>query len=85
LANVSAPASASRSGFKGDFGEVLAADGDVPTRGLPGAEFNVTTSQGVVADVIGGYEQGGCTPAMPYSTQFTSNVSPLYATAVADG
>jgi hypothetical protein len=43
----------------------------------------VTTSQGVVVGVIGGYEQGGCTPAMSYSTQVTSNLPALYASAVA--
>ncbi len=68
-----------------EFGEVLAADGDVPVHGLPGADLNVTTSQGVVVGVIGGYEQGGCTRAMSYSTQVTSNLSALYASAVADG
>ena len=68
-----------------EFGEVLAADGDVPVHGLPGADLNVTTSQGVMVGVIGGYEQGGCTPAMSYSTQVTSNLSALYASAVAGG
>ena len=43
----------------------------------------MTSSQGVVAGVIGGYEQGGYTPAVSCSTQFTSNVSALDATAVA--
>jgi hypothetical protein len=62
-----------------EFGEVLAADG------LPGADLNVTTRQGVVVGVIGGYEQGGCTPVMSYSTQVTSNLSALCASAVADG
>ena len=68
-----------------EFGEVLAADGDVPVHGLPGADLNVTISQGVVVGVIGGYEQGGCTPAVSYSTQVTSNLSALYASAVAGG
>ena len=68
-----------------EFGEVLAADGDVPAHGLPGADLSVTTSQGVVVVVIGGYEQDGCTPAMSYSTQVTSNLSALYAGAVAGG
>jgi hypothetical protein len=68
-----------------EFGEVLAADGNVPVHGLPGADLNVTTSQGVVVGVIGGYEQGGYTPAVSYSTHFTSNVSALDATAVAGG
>jgi hypothetical protein len=68
-----------------EFGEVLAADGDMPVHGLPGADLSVTTSQGVVVGVIGGYEQGGCTPATSYSTQVTSNLSALYASAVAGG
>jgi hypothetical protein len=68
-----------------EFGEVLAAAGDVPVYGLPGADLNVTTSQGVVVGVIGGYEHGGCTPAMSYSAQVTSNLSALYASAVAGG
>ena len=49
------------------FGEILAADGDMPAHGLPGADLNVTTSQAVVVSVIGGYEQGGGTPAVSYS------------------
>jgi hypothetical protein len=52
---------------------------------LPGAGLNVTTGRGVVAGVIGGYEQGGYTPAVSCSAQFTSNVPALYATAVAGG
>lgn len=67
-----------------EFGEVLA-DGDVPVHGLPGADLNVATGQGVVVGVIGGYEQGGYIPAVSYSAQFTSNVSALYATVVAGG
>jgi hypothetical protein len=70
---------------KSEFGEVLAADGNVPAHGRPGADLNVTTSHGVVADVVGGYEQGDDTPAVSYSTHFTSNVSALDATAVAGG
>ncbi len=62
-----------------------AAEGEVPVYGLPGADLNVTTGQAVVVGVICGYEQGGYTPAVSYSTQFTSDVSALYATAVADG
>jgi hypothetical protein len=66
-------------------GEVLAAEGEVPVYGLPGADLSVTTGQDVVVVVICGYEQGGYTPAVSYSAQFTSNVSALYAAAVADG
>ena len=64
---------------------ILAADRDVPVHGLSGADLNVATSQGVVVGVIGGCEQGGCTPAMSYSTQVASNLSALYASAVAGG
>jgi hypothetical protein len=64
---------------------VPAAEGEVPVYGLPGADLNVTTGQGVVVGVIGGYEQGGCTRAVSCSAQFTLDVSALYATAVADG
>jgi hypothetical protein len=66
-------------------GEFLAAEGEVPVCGLPGADLNVTNGQGVVFGVIGGYEQGGYTASVSYSTPFTSNVSALYATAVAGG
>jgi hypothetical protein len=38
-----------------------------------------------VAGVIGGYEQGCYIPAVSCSAQFTSDVSALYATAVAGG
>jgi len=86
-ANVSSPGAGEQVRVQpgAEFDEVLAADGDVPVQGLTGAGHNVTTSQGVVAGVIGGYEQGGYTPAVSYLTQFTSNVSALYATAVAGG
>jgi hypothetical protein len=66
-------------------GEFLAAEGEVLVYGLPGADLNVTTGQDVVVGVIWGCEQGGYTPSVSYSTQFTSNVSALYATAVAGG
>ena len=66
-------------------GEFLAAEGGVPVYGLAGADLNVTTRQDVVVGVIRGYEQGGYTQSVSYSTQFTSNVSALYATAMADG
>ena len=49
------------------------------------ADVNATTGQGVVIGVIGGYEQGGLTPAVSYSAQFNSNVATLYSTAVAGG
>ncbi len=46
------------------------------------ADVNTTTGQGVVIGVIGGYEQGGLTPAISYSAQFSSNVAALYDTAI---
>ena len=57
----------------------------MPVYGLAGADLNVTTGQDVVVGVICGHEQGGYTPSVSYSTQFTSIVSALYATAVAGG
>jgi hypothetical protein len=86
-ANVSGPGAGEqiRVQAREEFGEVLAADGDVPVHGLPGADLNVTISQGVVVGVIGGCKQGSYTPSVSYSTQVTSNVSALYATAVAGG
>ncbi len=49
------------------------------------ADVNVASGQGVVIGVIGGYEQGGFTPAVSYSAAFGTNVSSLYDTAVAGG
>jgi len=49
------------------------------------ADVDVTTGQGTVVGVIGGYEQGGFTPAVSYSAQFTASVASLYATAAAGG
>jgi len=49
------------------------------------ADVNVATGQGVVVGVIGGYQQGGFTPAISYSAAFGTNVSSLYDTAVAGG
>lgn len=49
------------------------------------ADVNVATGQGVVIGVIGGYEQGGFTPAVSYSAAFGTNVSSLYDIAVAGG
>ncbi|HEX6524071.1 MAG TPA: serine protease [Streptosporangiaceae bacterium] len=43
------------------------------------------TGQGVVVGVIGGYNQGGFTPDVSYSSQFGDNVASLYATAIAGG
>jgi V8-like Glu-specific endopeptidase len=49
------------------------------------ADVNAGTGQGVVIGVIGGYEQGGLTPAVSYSSQFNANVATLYSTAVDGG
>ena len=43
------------------------------------------TGQGQVIGVIGGYEQGGNTPQVSYSTVLGSNAAALYKTAVAGG
>lgn len=59
------------------------------TDGTSGGPFlaavNLATGQGTVIGVIGGYEQGGYTPAVSYSIMFGSNVAALYRTAVAAG
>jgi hypothetical protein len=65
------------------FGEVLAADGDMPVHGLPGADLNVTTSQGVWRHRRP--RAGWLHATVSYSTQVTSNLSALRATAVAGG
>jgi V8-like Glu-specific endopeptidase len=49
------------------------------------ADVNPATGQGMVVGVIGGYDQGGFTPAVSYSSQFSANVASLYATAIAGG
>jgi V8-like Glu-specific endopeptidase len=49
------------------------------------ASVNPATGQGTVIGVIGGYEQGGYTPAISYSIMFEANVAALYRTAVAGG
>ncbi len=47
------------------------------------ANVNPATGQGVVVGVIGGYDQGGFTPDVSYSSVFSDNVSSLYAAATA--
>lgn len=47
------------------------------------ADVNPATGQGTVIGVIGGYDQGGNTPDVSYSAQFSANVASLYSTAVA--
>lgn len=49
------------------------------------ADVNPLTGQGTVIGVIGGYEQGGLTPEISYSSVFGANVAALYRQAVADG
>jgi V8-like Glu-specific endopeptidase len=49
------------------------------------ASVNPLTGQGTVIGVIGGYEQGGLTPQVSYSSMFGANVAALYRQAVADG
>ncbi len=59
------------------------------TDGTSGGPFlskiNPTTGQGMVIGVIGGYEQGGDTPQVSYSSVLGSNVAALYRTAEAGG
>jgi V8-like Glu-specific endopeptidase len=47
------------------------------------AHFDPGTGEGTVIGVIGGYEQGGDTPAVSYSARFGPAVQALYETAVA--
>jgi len=49
------------------------------------ADVNPLTGQGTVIGVIGGYEQGGLTPQISYSSMFGANVAALYRQAVAGG
>jgi V8-like Glu-specific endopeptidase len=57
------------------------------TDGTSGGPFlagvNPGTGQGAVIGVIGGYEQGGVTPDVSYSSAFSDSVASLYATAIA--
>jgi V8-like Glu-specific endopeptidase len=49
------------------------------------SEVNQSTGQGMVIGVIGGYQQGGNTPQISYSSVLGANAAALYKTAVADG
>jgi V8-like Glu-specific endopeptidase len=49
------------------------------------ASINPLTGQGTVIGVIGGYEQGGLTPQVSYSSMFGANVAALYRLAEASG
>ena len=59
------------------------------TDGTSGGPFlskvNQSTGQGMVIGVIGGYEQGGYTPQISYSSVLGANAVALYKTAVAGG
>jgi V8-like Glu-specific endopeptidase len=59
------------------------------TNGTSGGPFlanvNPQTGQGTVIGVIGGYEQGGLTPQISYSSMFGANVAALYQLAAAGG
>jgi hypothetical protein len=47
------------------------------------AEVDLATGQGAVIGVIGGYQQGGDTPQVSYSSVLGANAAALYKTAVA--
>jgi V8-like Glu-specific endopeptidase len=49
------------------------------------ADVNSLTGQGTVIGVIGGYEQGGLTPQVSYSSMFGAKVAALYKLALAGG
>jgi V8-like Glu-specific endopeptidase len=49
------------------------------------ADVDPATGQGGVTGVIGGYEQGGNTPQVSYSSAFGANIAGLYAQAVSGG
>lgn len=55
------------------------------TNGTSGGPFLVnvdpSTGDGTIIGVIGGYQQGGLTPDVTYSTEFLDNVASLYKTA----
>jgi V8-like Glu-specific endopeptidase len=46
------------------------------------AHVSAKTGDGLVIGVIGGFQQGGDTPSVSYSSQFTANVLALYKTAI---
>lgn len=49
------------------------------------AQFGAGTGEGTVIGVIGGYEQGGDTPAVSYSARFGQAVRALYRAATSGG
>jgi hypothetical protein len=46
-------------------------------------DVSATTGQGVIIGLIGGYEQGGLTPSVSYSSMLGANAEALYKTATA--
>jgi hypothetical protein len=59
------------------------------TDGTSGGPFltgiNAVTGAGMVAGVVGGYQQGGYTPDVSYSPVFGPDVQALYRSAVRQG
>ena len=49
------------------------------------SQVNPSTGQGLLIGVIGGYEQGGNTPQVSYSSRLGASAAALYKTAVAGG
>jgi V8-like Glu-specific endopeptidase len=49
------------------------------------ADVSSASGQGTVIGVIGGYEQGGLTPSVSYSSLFGTSVAALYQSAQAEG
>ena len=49
------------------------------------ADVNAKTGQGKVIGVIGGYQQGGYTPAVSYSSVLGASAAAVYKAAVAGG
>ncbi|HEX3814516.1 MAG TPA: hypothetical protein VHX59_16900 [Mycobacteriales bacterium] len=46
--------------------------------------FNARTASGIIVGVIGGYQQGGYTPAISYSSNLGGALHALYEQPVAD-
>jgi V8-like Glu-specific endopeptidase len=59
------------------------------TSGTSGGPFlrhvNTKTGNGLIIGVIGGYQQGGNTPAISYSPMFEFSIATLYKTATSPG
>ncbi len=52
---------------------------------MGGFYFDPRTRAGTIVGVIGGYQQGGDTPSVSYSTYFGSGIHQLYEQAIAGG